>query len=190
MDAGHEALQAGRELPLDLARHIQRAEAGPRRDDGAEVPQGIVYGRDAASVAWMSDLSDEERAGSVGDVGSETHYEATGKIHGVPAGRICLLRKTLKQGSEDDEKAADGGSLLPTEAVSYVRRKQEDEKATEAGKGAEDAKSVTRRMIKDYLHQRVSQFTISNIPPAGLTCLPGVHCLKSIEETAVVAKGC
>ena len=54
----------------------ERAERGPGGDDGAEVPKRVVEGGQLTAVAWVGDLRNEQRAGSVGDVAAEANEES------------------------------------------------------------------------------------------------------------------
>lgn len=183
--AGHEALQPGRQPPLKITREVlERAKRGPRRDDGAQVPQRVVDGRSLAAVAWVGDLGDEQWARAVGYVGSEADDESSDEIHGV---WVVCRRKCLQQGTKQNEKTADCHSCPSAQTVGDVWCKDQHEQAPKAGHGPEDTQAAARWVAEDYTKgQKFSRAQDRSV--WALTVPPGLHGLESVEQAPVVAK--
>jgi len=150
LDTRHEALQSSRQNPLQSTSLVsQRTKADPRRNDASKIPQGIVNGRDLASVSRMRNLGDEKRASRVGDVGAAAHDESTDEVQSIAFGTVASLRKALHECSDYDNDAAHCCAFLATETVGDVGGEEEDEETAETGHGAEDTKTTSFGVIED-----------------------------------------
>lgn len=77
----------------------ESAIGGPSREDGAQVPQRVVDGRNSTSVSGMGDLCDQQRASGIRDITSHTHDEPACKEHCI---RVVGLRESLDDRADND----------------------------------------------------------------------------------------
>ena len=103
LDDGWNALTDGWDSPRPVVADLQGTEGEPsvdyeklvhrcwKRDrlkltDCAQVPKTVVDGRNASSVLWMANLSQEERRGELSHAVAETHEETSAFEHGKVLG--------------------------------------------------------------------------------------------------------
>lgn len=76
LDDRGEGLEESRDTPRPLVLHEVGAEAQPADDEGADVPQAVVDGREAGTMLRVADLGEKHGRGDLGERVAESKHEA------------------------------------------------------------------------------------------------------------------
>jgi len=106
LDNRGERLEEGRNTPRPLVLEEVGAEAQPADDQGADVPQAVVDGREAATMLGVADLGEKHGRGDLGQRVAESEHEAATHEGGQ------VLGGTLEDGPDNHDDATHGDGEL------------------------------------------------------------------------------
>ena len=111
LNNGGSSLSKGRNAPAPVVVDTLGAECQPCADDGTDVPETVVDGRDTRTVLRMADFGKQQRRGKLSQRVAETHEETT--THEV----IKVLSRSLDRGADNHDETSNNNRPLASESV-------------------------------------------------------------------------
>jgi hypothetical protein len=142
LDDRGSGLGKGRNTPAPVVVNTLGAECQPCADNGTNVPETVVDGRDTSAVLRMADFSEQQRRRKLSQGVAETHEETS--THEV----VQVLSRSLNGGAYKHNETSTNDCPLSSESVGDEWSHRKRGNGTDRVESSQETKSRLLRVIE------------------------------------------